>query len=91
MHRKQHGKQHKKTRQRGSRYKDLHIPYQNQNFISISRSNRSSKTIIAIAAKKRDKTNYCTFGRGSAGAREKLQTRSRKKTSTGQLSGIQSQ
>jgi hypothetical protein len=60
-------KQNKTTRQRGSRYKNLHIPYQNQNFISISRSNRSSKTIIALAAKKRDKTNYCTFGRGSAG------------------------
>ena len=56
----------RKTKQSGKQPKYQHIPYQNQYFISISRSNCMSKTVIALAAKKRDKTNYCTFGRGSA-------------------------
>ena len=70
MHKKQRGKKDEsnaETKQSGKQHKYQNIPYQNQNFISISRSNHSSKTIIALAAKKRDKTNYCTFGRGSAG------------------------
>lgn len=57
----------RKTKLSRKQPKYQNIPYQNQNFISISHSNHSSKTIIALAAKKRDKTNYCTFGRGSAG------------------------
>lgn len=80
MHRSKRGKQHK------YQLNYQNIPYQNQNFISISRSNHSSKTIIALAAKNRDKTNIIVHLDEGVRGKRKQQTRSRKETSANTFS-----